>query len=112
MISTSREVDSQYDDENVLRRTTVIQKKRPDGTTSSRKHREYIPPTSPKYINNHSEAEQTMKNKNKNKYVRKGIPQQIAFTDITQIDTTRVSKEKSSSSGRNRQRPIRNIGRK
>jgi hypothetical protein len=55
------EVDHQYNENGVLRRTTVIRKKRPNGTTATRTHREFIVPTSPKYIN----STNTMKRKKK-----------------------------------------------
>ena len=46
-----KDVSHQYNEKGVLRRTTVIRKKRPNGTTTTRTHREFISPTNPKYIN-------------------------------------------------------------
>jgi hypothetical protein len=47
-----KDVSHQYNENGVLRRTTVIRKKRPNGTTTARTHREFISPTNPMYINN------------------------------------------------------------
>ena len=46
------EVNDQYDRNGVLQRTTVIMTKRPDGTTLTQKHKEFISPTNPKYPRN------------------------------------------------------------
>jgi hypothetical protein len=60
-----KDVYHQYNENGVLRRTTVIRKKRPNGTTATRTHKEFISPTNPKYINN------MMTTKRKKKFVRK-----------------------------------------
>jgi hypothetical protein len=62
--AVTKEIEDKYDDETgVLRRTTTIRTKRPDGSIATRKHKERIAPDSPKY---------TPKNNSKPKVLRKG----------------------------------------
>merc|ERR1712159_513767 len=62
--AVTKEIEDKYDDETgVLRRTTTIHTRKPDGTIATRKHKERITPDSPKY---------TPKNNSKPKVLRKG----------------------------------------
>jgi len=67
------DVSDQYDVNGVLQRTTVVQAKRPDGTTSSWKHKAFISPTNPKYPRKKKTTTTTTTTKNKNKSVRKPL---------------------------------------
>merc|ERR1712199_98794 len=98
--AVTKEIEDKYDDgTGILRRTTTIRTRKPDGTIATRKHKERITPDSPKY---------TPRGSSKPKVLRKGTrPGSIAAPSSPPLKspkptttTTRTKKRIPSSPGR------------
>merc|ERR1711907_809583 len=101
-MGVTKEIEDKYDDETgVLRRTTTIRTKRPDGTIATRKHKERIAPDSPKYTPRNNKPKVLRKGTRSGCVVAGGIPPSSPPLKSPKSTTTsRTKKRIPSSPGR------------